>query len=75
MASIVSDPAVTLFPDQSPEAVQPVTSVPAQLSVVEPPLFTEPGLAEKESVGTGAATVTLTVLLTAPNVPLQVKSN
>jgi len=75
MALIVSDPAVTLFPDQSPDAVQLVTSVPAQLSVAEPLVFTVPGLAVRESVGSGAATVTLTVSLTDPPVPLQVKVN
>jgi hypothetical protein len=75
MALIVSDPAVTLFPDQSPDAVQLVTWVPAQLSVVEPLVVSEPGFAVKESVGTGSATVTLTVSLTDPLVPLQVKVN
>lgn len=73
--AMVSDPDAFLLPDQSPVAVQLVTSVVIQLIVVEPFWDTVPRLAPNESVGAGtggAATVTLTESLALPPSPLQV---
>ena len=75
MALFTSDPATALFPDQLPEAVQLVTLVPVQLKVVVPFSLTELGLAEKESVGTGAATVIPTDSIALPPPPVQVRLN
>ncbi len=68
---MTSEPDTPLLPDQSPEAVQLVASVEFQFSVVEPSWETVTGFAEKESVGTGAATVTLTESFALPPAPLQ----
>jgi hypothetical protein len=70
---MVSDPDKLLFPLQSPDAVQLSASVLLQLKVVEPPLVTVVGLAERETVGctTGSSTLTLTESLPVPPVPLQ----
>ena len=70
---MVSEPDTPLLPDQSPEAVQLVASVEFQFSVVDPFWETVTGFAEKESVGAGAATVTLTESFALPPAPLQVR--
>ena len=48
-------PAVALDPDQASEAVQDVAFVEIQVSVDEPPLVTDVGLATRDTVGAGAA--------------------
>ncbi len=73
IALMVCEPEVALLPDQSPEAIQSVTLLLFQLSVVEPFSDTELGFAEKESVGNGAATVTLTESFALPPAPLQAR--
>jgi hypothetical protein len=42
-------------PDQPPEAVQLVASVEDQVSVEDPPLATDVGLAASDTVGTAGA--------------------
>lgn len=67
-----------LVPDQAPLPVQPVALVVVQLRVLEPPTATDPGLAEKFTVGGGVvgATVTVTERLELPPCPfVQVKVN
>jgi hypothetical protein len=51
---------VFLLPDQSPLAVHSDASVEVQLMVVDSPLVMLSGLADRETVGAGAETVTLT---------------
>ena len=46
-------PEVALVPDQPPEAVQDVAFVEDQVSVDDPPLATDGGLAASDTVGTG----------------------
>jgi len=48
---IVSLPAVVLVPNQAPEAIQVVTLLDDQESVVDPLFATEAGLAEIDTVG------------------------
>ena len=60
------------MPDQSPEAVQLVAFELLQDKVVEPPLATDAGLAERLNVGVGK-TVTFTVSLVDPPLPVQFK--
>lgn len=67
-----------MLPDHAPLPVQLVALVVVQLRVLEPPTATEPGLAEKFTVGGGVAdaTVTLTERLVLPPCPLvQVRVN
>jgi hypothetical protein len=66
------DPPVALVPLQLPDAVQVVAFVVLQVSVEAAPLATVEGLAEKLSVGAGAAVaVTLALLEIVPPAPLQ----
>ena len=46
-------PEVALTPDQGPEAVQEVASADDQVSVDDPPLVTDGGVAASDTVGTG----------------------
>ena len=72
----MTEPEVFLLPDQFPDAVQLSASLLDQLSVVEPLVATVSGLAENDRVGTGeagGATVTLTVSLVVPPVPVQIR--
>ena len=66
-----------LLPDQSPLAVHSDASVEVQLMVVDSPLVMLSGLADRETVGTGAGaeTVTLTEPFTEPPAPLQFRLN
>ena len=48
-----SEPELALAPDQAPDAVHPVALVDDQVSVLAPPVWTEPGDADKVAVGTG----------------------
>ena len=64
MVVVVSAPVLVLplvgsFPDQPPEAVQPVPFVEDQLSVAAEPLLTVPGLALKLTVGLAPAAFTV----------------
>jgi hypothetical protein len=52
-ATVVSLPEVALVPDQAPEAVQDVAFVEDQVSVEDPPLATDAGLAASDTVGAG----------------------
>lgn len=69
-------PLVALAPLQPFEAAQLVAFVELQLSVEELPLVTDVGLAVRVTVGagTGAVTVTETVLLAVPPAPVQVSA-
>jgi hypothetical protein len=65
-----------LVPDQSPEAAQDVALLEVQLSVDEPPIRTEFGVALSASVGGGAGGVTLTVTVweAVPPGPVQARA-
>jgi len=71
-------PEVALAPDQPPEAVHDVVSVEDHVRVDDPPLATDVGFAESDTVGTGGGSgvpVTLTCVeaLPLPFGPLQVR--
>ena len=66
-------PLVALLPLQPPAAVQLVTFVLFQVSVLELPKVIEVGAALKVSVGVGPVTETMTLRLTVPLTPLQVR--
>ena len=66
-------PEVALAPDQAPEAVQMSAFVEDQVSVEDPPLTTDGGLAASDTVGAGGNTVTVTVALALPPEPVQVR--
>jgi hypothetical protein len=71
-------PEVALAPDQPPEAVQDVALVEDHVRIDDPPLATDVGFAEIETVGTGGGSgvpVTLTCVeaLPLPFGPLQVR--
>ena len=72
-AAVVSLPEVALSPDQAPEAVQESAFVEDQVSVEDPPLATDAGLAASDTVGAGGNTVTATVALALPPEPVQVR--
>jgi hypothetical protein len=61
IAPLDSDPDVALLPLQPPDAVQLVASVLDQLRLDVLPLTTLPGFADSETVGAGAAGLTVTV--------------
>jgi len=70
-------PEVARAPDQAPDAVQDVASVDDQVSVEDPPLATDVGFAETDTVGTGGGsgvplTLTCVEALPVPFGPLQV---
>jgi hypothetical protein len=74
----LSLPEVAFAPDQAPDALQNVASVEDQVSVEDPPLATDGGLAASETVGAGAgggvpATATSTEELALPPRPVQVR--
>ena len=62
-------PLTTSAPDHPPDAVQPVTLTPAQVSVVVPFRATPAGFADKVTEGVPAVTVTLAVCETLPPGP------
>jgi hypothetical protein len=69
-----------MAPDHAPEAVHDVASVDDQVSVDEPPLVTEVGLAVSDTVGAEGggrepATVTCAEALESPPRPVQVMEN
>jgi hypothetical protein len=70
-------PEVALLPDQAPDAVQEVALVEDQLRVDDPPLVTDVGFAEIDTVGAGGGggvfvTLTWAERLALPFGPLQV---
>jgi hypothetical protein len=74
---IVWLPEMALLPDQLPEAVQDAASVEDQVIVDDPPLATDVGFAEIDTVGTGGGggvpvTLTWAEALALPSGPLQV---
>jgi len=67
-------PLVAFDPVQAPLAAQLVALVVDQVSVEDPPLDTEAGLALKVTMGAGlAVTVTVTDLEVVPPAPVQAK--
>jgi len=64
-------PLTASAPLHPPEAVQLVTLVPAQVSVVEPFLLTPTGFADNVTAGVPAVTVTFAVCETFPPGPAQ----
>ena len=68
-------PEVGLVPDQPTEAVQEVAFVEDQVSVEDPPLATDAGLAASDTVGTRGETVTVADALAVPPNPVQERLN
>ena len=66
-------PVVALSPNQAPEAVQESAFVEDQVSVDDPPLATDAGLAASDTVGAGGNTVTVADALALPPEPVQVR--
>ena len=71
-------PEIALLPDQAPEATQEVASVDDQMSVEDPPLPTDTGFADADTVGTGGGggvpgTVTVAKALALPPGPVHVR--
>jgi hypothetical protein len=71
-APVLALPLVGSFPDQPPDAVQPVALLEDQFSVADPPLLTVVGLALRLTAGAGVDTLTGTDWLVLPPGPLQV---
>ena len=71
-APVLALPFVGSFPDQPPDAVQPVALLEDQLSTADPPLLTVVGLALRLTEGAGAETLTVTDCAALPPGPLQV---
>ena len=65
-------PEIALLPDQAPEATQEVASVDDQMSVEDPPLPTDTGFADSDTVGPGS-TATVVETLAPPPAPVQVR--
>ena len=77
-APLDSLPEVGLLPNHAPEATQEVAFVDDHVSVEDPPIATELGFAESDTVGTGGGggvpdTVTLADALALPPAPVQVR--
>jgi hypothetical protein len=72
-AAVLSLPAVAFVPVHPPEAVHDVAFVEVHVSVLVPPLATEVGDADNETVGAGVAAVTVTdaVRCVVPPAPVQ----
>lgn len=68
-------PTVALAPDQPPEAVQEVAFVDDQVSVDNPPLVTEAGVAVRDTVGGGDEIVTAADALCVPPNPVHERLN
>jgi hypothetical protein len=71
-------PEVVLVPVHAPEASQEVASVEDQVSVEDPPLAIDVGLAANDTVGTGAGgapTVTVVEVLAVPPSPVHASPN
>ena len=70
--------SAVVLPAQTPEGVQESEFVEDQVSVEDPPLATDAGLAASDTVGTGGGggvnnTVTVTVALALPPELVQVR--
>jgi len=65
--------SAVVLPDQTPEGVQESAFVEDQVSVEDPPLATDAGLAASDTVGAGGNTVTVAVALALPPEPVQVR--
>jgi hypothetical protein len=69
-------PEIVLVPVHAPEATQDVASVEDQVSVEDPPLAIDVGLAANDTVGTGGApTVTVVEALAVPPSPVHASPN
>jgi hypothetical protein len=68
-------PKIVLGPDQAPEAEQEAELFDDQVSVEDPPLATEVGLAVRDTVGAGGLTVTIAEPLPVPPAPVQARVN
>lgn len=75
MAPVACEPLVATEPLQAPEAVQEVALVEVQIKVDALPLLTLVGLALKDTVGTGAETVTVADCVAEPPAPVQIRTN
>ena len=64
-------PKVALAPDHAPEAEQEVAFVEDQVSVEDPPLVTDVGLAASDTVGSGGGGVTTVTVADALALPLE----
>lgn len=67
-----------MLPDHAPEAAQELALVDDQVSVEDPPLTTDVGLATSDTVGTGGGggmpdTMTVVEVLALPPEPVQVR--
>ena len=72
-------PEIALVPDHAPEARQEVALADDQVSVEDPPLATDVGLAASDTVGTGGGggvpgTVTVAEAPALPPEPVQVSA-
>ena len=66
--------SAVVLPNQPPEGVQDVAFVEDQVSVEDPPLATDGGLAASDTVGAGGNnTVTVADVLALPPEPVQVR--
>ena len=83
-APVVCEPVIPLFPVQPPTATQLVALLLLQLSIVAPPLVTDPRALDRLTVGAGfgagtgtgagtGVTVTDTLRLTVPPAPTQAR--
>ena len=70
-AAVLSLPAVALLPDQPPDAVQDVAFVDDHVRLLVPPLATEVGDADSDTVGVAEVTVTDAVRCVVPPAPVQ----
>jgi len=68
-------PKIVLVPDQAPVAKQEAELFDDQVSVEDPPLATEVGLAVRDTVGAGGLTVTVAEALPVPPAPVQARVN
>jgi len=71
-------PEIALPPDHAPEPVQETASVEDQLRMEDPPLATEGGFTDNDTVGTGGGggvplTATVAEVLALPPDPVQVR--
>jgi hypothetical protein len=68
-------PKIVLGPDQAPIATQEAELFDDQVSVEDPPLATDVGLAVRDTVGAGGLTVTVAEALPVPPAPVQARVN
>ena len=68
-------PEIALLPVHAPEARQEAALVEDQVSVEDPPLAIDVGLAVSDTVGAGGMTVTVADALPVPPGPVQARVN